>query len=243
MNSHSAGQRPAIVIPAHNEERDIGRVLRQIRGFCDFPVVVVDDCSTDRTVARARAAGATVLPLSQQLGAWGATQAGMRYALACGCDTVLTMDADGQHEAVWIEDLMKPVSAGEANVSIGCCTRRGSGLRKFAWKLLKSVSGLSLEDITSGFRVYDRQALRLLASWQATLLEFQDVGVLVMLNNAGLHIKDVEVTMLPRRSGTSRVYHSWFAVLYYMCYTVLLGFSKRRVSRKSPGGDQQQGES
>jgi glycosyltransferase involved in cell wall biosynthesis len=232
MSVHPKGPRAVIVIPAHNEERDIGRVLKQIRECCDFPVVVVDDFSSDRTVLRARAGGAVVLPLSQQLGAWGATQAGMRYALAIGCETVLTMDADGQHEAVWIEQLMQPVLAGEANVAIGCCTRRGSGLRKFAWKLLKSVSGLSLEDITSGFRVYDRQALRLLTSWQATLLEFQDVGVLVMLKNAGLRIKDVEVTMLPRRSGASKVYHSWFAVIYYMCYTVLLGFSKRRVRKK-----------
>jgi hypothetical protein len=106
--------------------------------------------------------------------------------------------------------------------------RRGSRARKVAWRLLKAVSALKLEDITSGFRVYNREALRWLAGWQATLLEFQDVGVLVILRNAGLRVEDVEVTMLPRRSGASRIFHSWFAVAYYMCYTVLLGASKRR---------------
>lgn len=217
-----------VVIPAFNEERDIRRVLGEIEQQCGFPVVVVDDCSSDRTVEIARAAGATVLPLPVQLGAWSATQTGIRYAFRRGFDYVLTMDADGQHEAVWIDRLLAPVMQGECDVSIGCCVRRGSRLRKFAWVLLKWVSALSLEDITSGFRCYNREAICLLSSWPATLLEFQDVGVLVMLKNANLKISDVRVTMLPRRTGNSRVFHSWFAVIYYMCYTVLLGFSKRK---------------
>lgn len=226
-----AAQGGVIVIPAHNEERDIGRVLREIRRYSDLPVVVVDDASSDSTVQRARAAGAVVLPLHLQLGAWGATQAGIRYALREGYTHVVTMDADGQHEAVWLKSLLQPVIDGAADVAIGCCVRRGSKLRKVAWRLLKLVSGLSLEDITSGFRAYNHEAMRLLSAWPATLLEFQDVGVLVMLRNANLRIRDIDVTMLPRRSGTSRVYHSWFAVLYYMSYTLLLGFSKRGLGR------------
>lgn len=230
MNEHRS-PRCLVVIPAFNEERDIGRVLHEIHEACDLDVVVVDDASTDQTVTRAREGGAMVLPLSVQLGAWGAIQTGMRYALSQGYDHVLTMDADGQHEAVWINELLSPVFNGDADVSIGCCIRRGSRARKVAWKLLKAVSGLTLEDITSGFRVYNLKALRVLAARQATLLEYQDVGVLVLLRNARLHIRDVEVTMLPRQSGTSRVYHSWFAVMYYMCHTLLLGFSKRWVRR------------
>jgi hypothetical protein len=92
---------------------------------------------------------------------------------------------------------------------------------------MKAVSGLRLEDLTSGFRVYNQAAMSLLASREATLLEYQDVGVLALMQSHGLKIEDVEVTMLPRRSGSSRVYYSWFAVFYYMCHTLLLGFSKR----------------
>jgi glycosyltransferase involved in cell wall biosynthesis len=227
--ARAPGFRPVIVIPAHDEQADIERVLRGIREHCEFPVVVVDDASSDRTAERARSAGATVLPLPLQLGAWGATQAGMRYALRHGYDCVMTMDADGQHEPVWIQRLMAPVLAAETDVAIGCCPQRGSRLRHVAWRILKRVSGLSLQDITSGFRVYNRDALELLASPRATLLEYQDVGVLSLLHNAGLNTLDVEVTMLPRRSGVSRVYHSWFAVTYYMCHTMLLGLSKRRM--------------
>ena len=92
---------------------------------------------------------------------------------------------------------------------------------------MKSVSGLRLEDLTSGFRVYDRRAIRRLAGWQATLLEYQDVGVLAMLQASGLRIVDVEVAMLPRRHGISRVFYSWASVIYYMSYTLLLGLTNR----------------
>jgi len=224
-------RRCIVIIPAHNEQRDITRVVREVRRESGLPVLVVDDCSTDRTVQQARKAGARVLPLSQQLGAWGAIQTGLREACRHGYQFALTMDADGQHEAVWIDKLFAPVVRGQADVSIGCCIRRGSRLRKIAWVLLKAASGLKMEDITSGFRVYNRAAMEVLSSREATLLEYQDVGVLVLLRNAGLQLVDVEVTMLPRTSGTSRVYHSWLVVAYYMAHTLLLGFSKRRVSR------------
>jgi glycosyltransferase involved in cell wall biosynthesis len=221
-----------VIIPAFNEQRDIAEVVREVRLVSGFPVIVVDDASSDETIARARAAGARIVPLSQQLGAWGATQTGLRLAYRDGYDFALTMDADGQHEAVWIEKLLEPVVEGKADVSIGCCVRRGSRLRKIAWVMLKTASGLAMEDITSGFRVYNRAAMRLLASREATLLEYQDVGVLVLLRNAGLHLSEVDVTMLPRTSGSSRVYHSWLVVAYYMAHTLLLGFSKRDVRRR-----------
>ncbi len=224
-------RRCVVVIPAFNEQRDIATVVREVRRVSGFPVLVVDDCSTDDTVRLARTAGAEVIPLSQQLGAWGAIQTGLRHACRRGYRFALTMDADGQHEAAWIERLFEPVIKGEADVSIGCCVRRGSRLRKVAWILLKAASGLKMEDITSGFRVYNRRAMELLSNREATLLEYQDVGVLVLLRNAGLHLVDVDVTMLPRTSGTSRVYHSWLVVAYYMAHTLLLGFSKRRVRR------------
>ena len=142
------------------------------------------------------------------------------------------MDADGQHLAESLPALLDPIIKQEADVTIGACTKRGSALRKIAWVLMKKVSGLRLEDLTSGFRVYDRRAIRRLATWQATLLEFQDVGVLAMLQASGLRIKDVEVNMLPRRHGISRIFYSWTSVIYYMSYTLLLSFTKRGMKHR-----------
>lgn len=223
-----------VVIPAHNEAEDIAYVIKELNKHCNYPVVVVDDASTDDTIKNARAAGATVVPLVVQLGAWGAIQAGLRYALRKGYSYAITMDADGQHQAESLPVLLQPIIEGRADVVIGACTRRGSMLRKIAWVLMKKVSGLRLEDLTSGFRVYDRRAIRRLAGWQATLLEYQDVGVLTMLKASSLRIVDVEVAMLPRRHGISRVFYSWASVVYYMSYTLLLGFTKRGMTHEQP---------
>ena len=218
-----------VIIPAHNEAKDIAFVIGEIGKHSKFPVVVVDDASTDDTISKARNAGAVVVPLALQIGAWGATQAGLRYALKNDFAYAITMDADGQHLAESLPALIQPIVDKEADVTIGACTTRGSTLRKIAWTLMKRVSGLRLEDLTSGFRVYDKRAIRRLAAWQATLLEYQDVGVLTMLKASGLRIKDVEVEMLPRRSGISRIFYSWTSVIYYMSYTLLLSFTKRGI--------------
>ena len=105
--------RPIALIPAHNEEATVGAIVSQVRELWDCPVVVIDDCSTDATARTARAAGATVLPLTIQLGAWGAIQTGLRYALRHGYRTAITLDADGQHEPESIGALLQPLATGQ----------------------------------------------------------------------------------------------------------------------------------
>lgn len=227
-----------ILIPAFNEADVIADVIGEIRAACNFPVIVIDDASTDNTVAIAEQAGATAIPLPAKLGAWGATQTGLRYALRNGYDIAISMDADGQHEAASLAIILQPVTTGVADVVIGACTQRGSWLRQIAWKMMKQVSGLRLEDVTSGFRVYNFKAIRNLAGWRATLLDYQDIGVLLLLQSKGLSIVDVTVPMQPRRNGKSRVFHSWLVVVYYMCLTLTLGLSKRKFAHRyrSPYG-------
>lgn len=220
-----------VLVPAFNEAEAIAGVVADIRRHTDYPVLVIDDCSQDDTVAAAESAGARVLPLASQLGAWGATQAGIRYALRQRCELLITMDADGQHLAAYLDELLAPVRAGTADVSIGAFTERGSRARRIAWWLMKRSSGISLEDVTSGFRVYNRRAAVTLADWRATLCSYQDIGVLTLLLRNGLRITDVPVAMRERRHGHSRVFHSWLTVIYYMMHTLLLGFTKRSLRR------------
>lgn len=227
--------RCVVIVPAFNEAEVIAEVIAEIRTQHAITVVVVDDASTDDTIRVARNAGATVIPLASQLGAWCATQAGLRYALRNNYEIAITMDADGQHEPAAIPGLLQPITSGVADVTIGACTQRGSLMRRIAWVMLKSASGLSLEDVTSGFRVYNRNAIRLLAGWRATLLDFQDIGVLLLMQSEGLQIVDVPVQMLPRRNGKSRVFHSWLVVLFYMSQTLVLGLSKRQRARRVRG--------
>ena len=85
-----------IIMPAFNEAHDITAVVQAVRQETSLEVLVVDDASSDQTVELARQAGARVMSLSQNLGAWGAIQAGLRYACQSGFDFAMTMDADGQ---------------------------------------------------------------------------------------------------------------------------------------------------
>jgi len=230
MTATKAGTVPlAVVMPAFNEAAVIVSVVSGVLALPGVHLILVDDASVDGTAALARDAGATVVPMCIQVGAWSATQAGIRYARRLGYTRVVTMDADGQHLPDYIQTLIEPIERGVANTVIGACPRRGSLSRQIAWALMRLTSGVRIEDLTSGFRAYDEKSMAVLASWRATFLDYQDVGVLTLLLSQDLAVTDVEVTMLPRGNGGSRIFRSWRAVLYYMCHTLLLGLSKRRI--------------
>lgn len=215
-----------VIVPARDEVLSVERVVRQVLDRDGFRVLVVDDMSVDGTAEAARKAGAGVLRLPIHLGAWCAIQAGMRYALKKGYHTVLTMDADGQHAARDMDMLLAPLQAGEADVAIGACVERGSACRKLAWKVFRGVTGIALQDLTSGFRAYNRRALALLASPQATLLDYQDIGVLLLLLRGGMRVIERQVSMCPRAYGHSRVFDTWFAVTRYMLASSVLSVSR-----------------
>lgn len=212
----------AILIPARNEEDTVAEVITAVRACAVAEVVVIDDASDDSTAARARVAGARVLSLAIPLGAWGALQAGLRYALAHGYRYVITMDADGQHPAAGIDGLLPVLAAGTADVVIGADPARASRARRLAWHWFRLLTRFSIEDITSGFRGYNQRAIRLLAGPAASLLDYQDVGVLLILSRSGLTIREVPVPMALRRSGKSRVFSSWLIVAKYMLQTSVL---------------------
>jgi glycosyltransferase involved in cell wall biosynthesis len=209
-----------VVIPALNEADCIGSVITQALARPATDVVVIDDGSTDDTAAIATLSGATVLRAPLWQGAWGAIQTGIRYAVRHGYSAVITMDADGQHEPAHLPDL---VAAGrDADVVIAACASRGSPARHAAWSYFRFLTGLRFDDLTSGFRYYGPRACQLLASEEATLLDYQDIGVLLLLRRADLAIAEISVTMNPRRSGASRIFFSWWTVGWYMAETSLL---------------------
>lgn len=223
-----------IVIPAKNESDAIGQVIQEVKSQIGCKVVVIDDGSTDGTGELARNAGAMVLSPLLPLGAWGAIQAGIRYGLENGYQTVITMDGDGQHESEAVPDLLALLQSGATDVVIGACPQRGSPARKFAWAMFRRLSGFSLEDLTSGFRAYNHAAMEVLASKEATLLDYQDLGVLILLRKAGMRISEVPVPMYPRAAGKSRIFGSWWAVVWYMLQTGVLCLARWNVQKSTP---------
>jgi hypothetical protein len=209
-----------VVIPALNEAADIGEVVSKARAHGAIDVLVIDDGSTDDTAAIATLNGATVVHAPLWQGAWGAIQTGIRFAVRHGYSAVVTMDGDGQHEPDHLPLLME--AARDADVVIAACPERGSRQRRIAWAYFRFLTGLRFEDLTSGFRYYNARACRLLAGEEATLLDYQDLGVLLLLRRARLRIAEISVAMNPRRHGASRVFSSWWTVARYMSETTLL---------------------
>jgi glycosyltransferase involved in cell wall biosynthesis len=221
------------VIPARDEAATVASVVEGVRAALGCDVLVVDDASRDDTAGVARGAGAEVLRLPLQLGAWGASQTGIRYARRHGYAGVLTLDADGQHRPESLPALFETQARLAANVVVGTCVGRLSRAKRLAWHYLRLLTGLRLSDFTSGLRLYDRRALELLAAPPASLLDYQDVGVLMLLSSHGLHLAETEVPMLPRRSGHSRVFASWPVVARYMLHTTVLCIARLDSGRRS----------
>lgn len=215
-----------IVMPAHNEENTIFEVITELQKAGYKSILVIDDASTDATNTRALEAGADVVSLPYNLGAWKATQTGIRFALEKGYKRVVAFDADGQHTPSSIERLISEQKVSQCDLVIGSCIRRGSVSRHIAWWFFRRLSGLNVKDLTSGLRLYNSRAIKALSSKGASLLEYQDVGVLLLLKSYGIKKSEVDVDMMERKDGHSRIFYSWWAVTYYMLYTTILCLSK-----------------
>lgn len=223
-----------VVIPAHNEVCTVGQVVEAVLSTGVAPVVV-DDHSQDATREEALKHGARVLRLPWRLGAWGAIQTGMMYCLRNGYQYCVTLDADGQHIPGSIQELLHSDYLNKYDVLIGSCPARVSRMRRMAWSWFRSISATDLQDLTSGFRVYSRRAMRLMLDKRAYLFDYQDIGAILLLQKFGLKIKEVPVEMLPRKAGHSRVFNNWFKVAKYMTVTTSLSACKFRQKVKQKG--------
>lgn len=231
--NHPLGARDCLaVIPARDEAATVAAVVAGVRAALGCAVLVVDDASSDSTSAQAAVAGAQALRLPLGLGAWGATQAGIRYARRHGYRCVLTLDADGQHLPDSLPALFAAQAISGANVTIGTCVQRLSRAKRVAWQYLRLLTGLRLADFTSGLRLYDARAVEILAGPEASLLDYQDVGVLMLLAKNGLTIEETPVPMLPRREGHSRVFASWPVVARYLLHTTVLCIAQIDAGRR-----------
>jgi hypothetical protein len=150
----------------------------------------------------------------------------LRYAKRNRYMTALTLDADGQHHPEELPALLDGWRRSGADVAIGTFTQRLSLAKRMAWRYFRVLTGIGVQDFTSGLRVYGRRAISVLAARQASLLDYQDLGVLMLLRKKGLQLHEVPTVMSPRRSGGSRVFSSWPMVALYMLHTTVLCFAQ-----------------
>ncbi len=155
-----------VIMPAFNESSVIPSVIEHIQKEGWNTIIVIDDASSDDTSAVAAKAGATVVRHAINRGKGAALRTGFEIARKAKVSIVVTMDADGQHEPREIESLIKPISEGVCDVTLGTrpFTLSNMGLSKVianvsANVITRIVSGLWVRDSQSGFRAYSEKAL------------------------------------------------------------------------------------
>ena len=155
------------VVPAYNEEKKIGRVVRDLFQH-GFKVIVIDDGSVDCTSKEAAASGAVVLKHKINRGQGAALQTGNDYALAQGAETVVHFDADGQFNPADIAPAVKLLQDQQLDVVLGSrfLDRRSQlpWLKRYVilpvGRLVNFLlTGVWLTDAHNGFRILSRQAL------------------------------------------------------------------------------------
>jgi glycosyltransferase involved in cell wall biosynthesis len=217
-----------IIVPALNEEGAIGGVVRDIHQHVPgVPVVVIDDCSSDSTIARAREAGADVLPVPHHLGVGGCVQAGYKLAWELGYQYVIRVDGDGQHDARDIPRIFETLKSTGCEMVIGSRFAEDNGSRtgavrslgiRFFRLVLRPVLGKPVHDPTSGFVGVNRRALEVFR--QSFPLEYPEIEALVVLQRRRFRFEEVPCHMRPRTTGRSSI--TALKSLYYVLH-VLLG--------------------
>lgn len=161
-----------VQIPCLNEEETLPLVLRSIpktiAGATSVEVLVIDDGSTDETVAVAKQHGVKhIVHHTGNMGLARSFRDGVDYALSHGADIVVNTDGDNQYPQADIGRLVQPILDGQADIVIGDrqtnTIAHFSGFKKVMQNLgswvVNQAAGTDLPDAPSGFRAYSRSSL------------------------------------------------------------------------------------
>ncbi len=158
-------QRLAVVIPAYNEGRAIRAVIEAVLQQHD-QVIVVDDGSSDGTVEQLAGLPVTLVRHPQRQGKGAALRTGFRAARDAGFTTVVTMDADGQHDPIDLPRMLAASDAWPDHIVIGArlldketqpaARRRANAAADWS---IGWACGQRMLDSQSGYRLYPPPAL------------------------------------------------------------------------------------
>jgi len=204
------------IIPAYNEAKTIGDIIRRTRLYLP-KIFVIDDCSSDGTGDIARECGAEVIRHATNGGPGAALRSGLKAARAAGYEFAVQVDADGQHDPKYIPEMLR--AAQDADMVIASRFLNGSyrqyplvrrlGVTFFSMAV-RTATGQSITDVTSGFRVYRIESVSCL-----TDLPDRHWAVAQTMEAAkkGLRIREISAEMPVRREGKSQ-----FSLVRYALY-------------------------
>ena len=194
-----------ILIPSYNEEETIAEVIKRVpssfEGIEKHTILVIDDGSTDDTVALAENSGATVISHQENRGVGATFTTGLIKSLELGADIMVNIDADGQFDPSQITNLIQPILEDKADFVSGDRFTNANGQMKKPlnmaaikfWgnrvmsRLISLLSGKSFNDVSCGFRAYSKEAmlwLNLIGEFtytQESFLDFAHKGLRIVL--------------------------------------------------------------
>ena len=230
-----------IIIPAFNEEKNIGAVLESIQQKVPgIPILVINDGSEDNTESVARSHGTNVISLPYNSGYGVALQTGFKYAAKKNFSLVIQMDSDGQHDPKNVPELIKEVQEDGIDVIIGSrylannsyktSFARYIGIFIFG-KIASLFCGQKVTDPTSGFQALKGKAIHFAASDHYPP-DYPDADFIILMHRHGLKVKEIPVTMHASPDKVSM--HHGHKTIYYILkmflsifVTVLRNVSKR----------------
>ena len=203
-----------IGIPAYNEEKNIAKIIVQLKKVAD-QILVCDDGSTDSTSEIAESLGAIVIKHPKNLGYGSAIRSIFLKSREINAEILVTIDADGQHKIEDVKKVTKPIVDGQADISIGSRflaeDDNTPSYRKLGVKIITKVTNSSLSekvtDAQSGFRAYNNKVLQSLTPSDSGM--GISTEILIKSSNLGLKIAEVP-TVIQYEGDTSTqnpVYH------------------------------------
>lgn len=229
-----------IQIPCFNEEGTLPEVVadlpRQLPGIDQVEFLIVDDGSTDRTVAVAAALGVHhIIRHRRNRGLAAAFRTGIDACLARGADIIVNTDGDNQYFGGDIGALIQPIVAGEADVVVGDRQVQAIAhfspfkkrLQRLGSLVLRRLSGLDIPDAVSGFRAMSREAalrLNIVSSFSYT------TEMLIQAGHKGLAVAAVPVRTNPK-TRDSRLFKSTWRFVERSATTMLRMYAMYRPLR------------
>jgi len=185
-----------IGIPAYNEEKNIAKIIVQLKKVAD-QILVCDDGSTDSTSEIAESLGAIVIKHPKNLGYGSAIRSIFLKSREINAEILVTIDADGQHKIEDVKKVTKPIVDGQADISIGSrFLEEGDNApkyRKLGINIITKVTNSSLSekitDAQSGFRAYNNKVLQSLTPSDSGM--GISTEILIKSSNLGLKIAEV----------------------------------------------------
>lgn len=218
-----------IIIPAFNESESIQKTIEDIKSKdTGFDYVVINDCSTDNTLDILQKNGFNYVSLPVNLGIGGAVQTGYLYAYENGYDFAVQVDGDGQHDVAYLKGMLEALQKNDANMVIGSrfITNEGFqstfmrrvGIVYFTW-LIKLLTGATVTDPTSGFRLVNRDVIELFAKDYPK--DYPEPESVVAILKKNMKVIEEPVIMKERQGGVSSI-RLWKSAYYMIKVTLAI---------------------